>query len=69
MEQKIELFNANDLARVEAQRKWIREHYEPDSEHKYDTLTACRGQTAVHFNAKGRNPLLRTEDTELTEET
>jgi len=33
MEQKIELFNADDLARVEAQYKWIREHYEPDSEH------------------------------------
>jgi hypothetical protein len=68
MEQKIEPFNADDLARVEAQRKWIREHYEPDSEHKYDTLTACTGQTAVHFKAKGRNPLLRTEDTQLTEE-
>lgn len=69
MEQKMEPFNTDDLARVEAQRKWIREHYEQDSEHKYDTLTACRGQTAVHFNAKGRNPLLRTEDTQLTEET
>ena len=69
MEQKIEPFNADDLARVEAQRKLTREHYEPDSEHKYDTLTACRGDTAVHFNAKGRNPLLRTEDAQLTEET
>ncbi len=38
MEQKIEPFNADDFARVEAQRKWVREHYEPDSEHKYDTL-------------------------------
>ncbi|MGD8500174.1 MAG: hypothetical protein PVJ86_05975 [Phycisphaerales bacterium] len=69
MEQKIEPFNADDLARVEAQRKWIREHHEPDSEHKYDTLTACRGQTAVHFNAKGQNPLLQTDDTQLTKET
>ena len=38
MQQKIEPFNANDLSRVEAQRKWVREHYEPDSEHKYDTV-------------------------------
>jgi len=34
---EIEPFDADDLALVEARCKWIREHYEPDSEHKYDT--------------------------------
>ena len=38
MDQIIEEFNSDDLARVEAQRKWVREHYTPDTEHKYQTL-------------------------------
>ena len=38
MEQKIEPFNSDDISRVEAQRKWVREHYEPEAEHKYETI-------------------------------
>jgi hypothetical protein len=38
MEQKIEAFSPEDTARVEAQRKWVREHYPPESEEKYQTL-------------------------------
>jgi hypothetical protein len=38
MEQKIEELSSEDNARVEAQRKWVREHYPPESEEKYQTL-------------------------------
>jgi hypothetical protein len=38
MEQKIEELSQEETARVEAQRKWVREHYPPESEEKYKTL-------------------------------
>ena len=38
MEQKVEELSLEDSARVEAQRKWVREHYPPESEDKYQTL-------------------------------
>ena len=38
MEQKVEELSSEDIARVEAQRKWVREHYPPESEEKYLTL-------------------------------
>jgi hypothetical protein len=38
MEQRIEVPNVEDVARIEAQRKWVREHYEPDSQHEYESL-------------------------------
>jgi hypothetical protein len=47
MQQKIEPFNANDIALVEAQRKWIRKHYDPDSEHKYDTNCSQRTNSST----------------------
>jgi len=27
-----------DVARLDAQRRWVREHFTPESEHKYDVL-------------------------------
>lgn len=38
MEQKIEELSAEDAERVEKQRGWVRDHYNPDSVHKYETL-------------------------------
>jgi hypothetical protein len=38
MEQKIEPLNVEDLARVEAKRTWVRDHYPPDARHRYETL-------------------------------
>ena len=38
MEQKIEAFSAEDTARVEKQRNWVRDHYDPESLHLYETL-------------------------------
>jgi hypothetical protein len=38
MEQKVEELSSEDIARVDAQRKWVREHYPPESEEKYQTL-------------------------------
>ncbi len=38
MEQKVEKLSQEDCARIEAQRKWVREHYSPKSEGKYQTL-------------------------------
>ncbi len=38
MEQKVEELSSRDIARVEAQRKWVREHYPPESEEKYQTI-------------------------------
>jgi len=36
--QRIEAPNEQDLLRIEAQRKWVRDHFEPHSQHEYDTL-------------------------------
>ena len=38
MEQKIEALAEEDAARVEKQRNWVRDHYDPESLHLYDTL-------------------------------
>ncbi len=38
MNQVIESPNAEDIADVDAMRKWVREHYEPEAEHNYDTV-------------------------------
>jgi hypothetical protein len=38
VDQRIEQPNENDLARIEAQRKWVREHFSPEAEHKYQVL-------------------------------
>jgi hypothetical protein len=36
--EKIEPLSPEDLARVEAQRKWVRDHYEPEARHQYETV-------------------------------
>src|SRR5260370_41014546 len=38
VEQKIEALSAEDAARIEKQRNWVRDHYDPESVHLYDTL-------------------------------
>ena len=38
MEQKIEIPNTEDQAYVEVKRQWVKDHYEPDAQHKYDTI-------------------------------
>ncbi len=38
MAQKVEELNPEDRARVEAQRKWVRDHYPPESEQEYQSL-------------------------------
>lgn len=38
MSQQIEQPNDGDSARIEAQRTWVRDHYEPASRHQYDSL-------------------------------
>jgi hypothetical protein len=38
MKQKVEALSPEDYARLEAQRKWVREHYPPESEDKYQSL-------------------------------
>jgi len=38
MEQKIDDLNPEDISRLKAQRKWVREHYTPESQNKYETL-------------------------------
>jgi hypothetical protein len=36
MEQKIESLGFEDLARVEEQRFWVRDHFTPEARNKYD---------------------------------
>jgi hypothetical protein len=36
--QKIEPLNQSDLAHIEAKRKWVRQHFTPESEHLYSDL-------------------------------
>lgn len=38
MEQKIEPLSPEDVARVEKQRGWVRDHYEPHTQQQYETL-------------------------------
>jgi hypothetical protein len=38
MEQIVENLREEDAADVEAKREWVRGHYEPDAQHKYETL-------------------------------
>ncbi len=38
MEQKIENPNPEDQTYVEVKRQWVKDHYEPDAQHKYDTV-------------------------------
>jgi hypothetical protein len=39
MSQKIEELSSADITRIEAQRKWVREHYPPEAEHNYQKLS------------------------------
>jgi hypothetical protein len=36
--QIVEDMNSEEIARLEAQRSWVREHYEPHARSKYDTV-------------------------------
>jgi hypothetical protein len=38
VDQKVEALSPDDLARVEAQRKWVRDHYPKDSLQQYDSV-------------------------------
>ena len=38
MSQTVEVPNTEEQARLEAQRSWVREHYEPDARDKYATI-------------------------------
>ena len=38
MSQRIDVPNAEELARIEAQRAWVRNHFEPDARGQYDSL-------------------------------
>jgi hypothetical protein len=35
---RIETPNEKDLLRIEAQRAWVRDHFEPHAQHQYETL-------------------------------
>jgi hypothetical protein len=36
--QQVENLSPDDIVRVEAQRKWVREHYQSKPDNKYQTL-------------------------------
>jgi len=38
MPQEFHCLSDDDTANLEAMRRWVREHYEPEAEHKYQTL-------------------------------
>jgi hypothetical protein len=38
VEQRVDIPNEQDMLRIEAQRAWVREHFEPESRHEYETL-------------------------------
>jgi hypothetical protein len=38
MDQKIGPLSAMDTSRLESQRSWVRNHYDPAARHQYDTL-------------------------------
>lgn len=38
MEEKVEPLSEDDLVHLEKQRSWVRDHFEPEARHKYDTV-------------------------------
>ena len=38
MDQKVEVPNAEDIARVEKMRNWVRDHFTPEVREKYETV-------------------------------
>jgi len=38
MDKKVEALNSDDVANLEAKRKWVREHYDETARDKYETL-------------------------------
>ncbi len=38
MEETVEPLSEDDLAHLEKQRSWVRDHFEPEARHKYDTI-------------------------------
>lgn len=38
MEQRVTKPTSDELARIEAQRDWVRGHYDPEAQHKYGTV-------------------------------
>jgi hypothetical protein len=38
VEQRIEFLAGDDALEVEERRKWVREHFEPEAQHKYETI-------------------------------
>ncbi|ESQ81312.1 DUF3806 domain-containing protein [Asticcacaulis sp. YBE204] len=38
MEEKLEPLSPDDISSLEAQRIWVRDHYEPEARHKFETV-------------------------------
>ena len=38
MDQKVEALNADDIARVEKMRNWVRDHFTPEAREKYESV-------------------------------
>ena len=38
VEEKIEPLSEDDITRLENQRSWVRDYFEPEARHKYDTI-------------------------------
>jgi hypothetical protein len=43
MEQKVEPLSSVDAEQLETQRSWVRDHYEPDARHNYETIVGKLG--------------------------
>jgi hypothetical protein len=50
--QKIEALAPADVEHVERQRTWVRDHYEPDARHQYDTVEGKLQllDTIIHYS-------------------
>ena len=56
MEQKIESLSVKDAEQVEKQRAWVRDHYEAEARHKYDTIEGKLALLDHIVNAKWIQP-------------
>lgn len=55
-DQKIEELNSDEIERLESQRNWVREHYTPETEHKYKTIEGKLNLLDTIINRKWIEP-------------
>ena len=60
-EQRLEYLSTADMLQLEAQRQWVREHCQPDAQHRYDTVAGKLDIIAAILRQKSVDAVQATE--------